>query len=67
LSWLVFGNSFFEKGSNAHQLTCWFAHYFAEVMFIWSPDMKIGMLKKYKPDLVICQSIERFTRLAPSN
>ena len=63
---LVFGNSFFEKGINAHQLTWWFAHYFAEVMFIWSPDMNIGMVKKYKPDLVICQSIERFTRLAPS-
>ncbi|MBR9792485.1 MAG: hypothetical protein GYB58_12135 [Gammaproteobacteria bacterium] len=63
---LVFGNSFFEKGINAHQLTWWFAHYFAEVIFIWSPDMNIGMVKKHKPDLVICQSIERFARLAPS-
>ena len=45
----MFGNSFFEKGSNAHQLTCWFAHYFADVMFIWLPDMNIGMVKKYKP------------------
>ena len=62
----MFGNSFFEKGINAHQLTWWFAHYFAEVIFIWSPDMNNGMVKKHKPDLVICQSIEWFARLAPS-
>ena len=62
---LIFGNSFCEMGTEQHHLTWWFSQYFSECQFVWSGDFNNKLIDKFKPDIVIGQSIERFLRLAP--
>ncbi len=64
---MIFGNSFFDAGTHPRHLTWWFNQYFRYVHFIWSisPDWKL--IDKHKPDLVICQTIERFMRKTPKH
>ena len=57
---LAFGNSFFERGGSPECLSWWFARWFEEFQFIWSPDLDPAEIEAYKPDIVICQTIERF-------
>lgn len=63
---LIFGNSFCEMGTKQHHLTWWFSQYFSECQFVWSGDFNNKLIDKYKPDIVIGQSIERFLRLVPN-
>ncbi len=67
LTVVAFGNSFFERGGSAGSLSWWCARYFTNFHFIWSPDIDFEYIKNVKPDLVICQTIERFlSRVASS-
>lgn len=63
---ICFGNSFFERGLASSQLSWWFSHLFSEFHFIWSADMEIDYIKDVQPDLVVCQTIERFLTIPPS-
>ncbi|NMH58561.1 hypothetical protein [Alteromonas ponticola] len=64
---LVFGNSFFAEGTSQYHLTWWLSQYFAQVHFVWavSPDWKL--VDKMQPDILICQTIERFMRNPPKS
>jgi hypothetical protein len=62
---VAFGNSFFERGGGPSQLSWWFARYFREFHFIWSPDFDPDYIRKVRPELVVCQTIERFLSRPP--
>jgi hypothetical protein len=64
---VAFGNSFFEAGTYAGELSWWAARCFREFHFLWSPVVDIGYVEKIRPDLVICQTIERFLPLVPKS
>lgn len=62
---LVFGNSFFERGNYSMQLSWHFARIFNEFIFIWKDTIDKSIINKYKPDICICQTIERFLPYMP--
>jgi hypothetical protein len=64
---VCFGNSFFELGENSCSLSWWFARLFSEFHFVWSPVFDVGYVEKVLPDIVICQSIERFLTEVPAD
>ncbi|WP_273162338.1 alginate O-acetyltransferase AlgX-related protein [Massilia timonae] len=63
---VCFGNSFFERGENSGYLSWWFARLFSEFHFIWSPDLDVSYVESVLPDIVICQTIERFLTELPA-
>jgi len=63
---VCFGNSFFERGDNSGYLSWWFARLFSEFHFIWSPELDISYVESVSPDIVICQTIERFLTEVPA-
>lgn len=63
---LIFGNSFCERGGSYFSFTWWFIRFFKEVHFVWSPSIDIEYIDKIKPDIVFCQTIERFLTQVPS-
>ena len=62
---ICFGNSFFELGENSCSLSWWFSRLFSEFHFIWSPVLDASYVEAFLPDIVICQSIERFLTEVP--
>lgn len=62
---VCFGNSFFERGGSSARLSWWFARLFREFHFVWSPEMSLQYVDEVKPDLVVCQTIERFLTRVP--
>ncbi len=64
---LCFGNSFFERGGTSRCLTWFFARLFREFIFIWSPVMEKRIILKEQPDIVLCQTIERFLYRIPKS
>ncbi|WP_138467562.1 hypothetical protein [Poseidonocella sp. HB161398] len=62
---LVFGNSFFATGENSTQLSYWAARVFAETRFQWAADVDWDLVESFKPDILICQTIERFLAQVP--
>lgn len=64
---VAFANSFFERGVLSTQLSWWCARLFSEFHFIWSPALRPEYVEEVKPDVVICQTIERFLRVVPSD
>lgn len=63
---LVFGNSFFERGRNPHDLSWWFARQFSEYRFVWSPQVDFNLVADIRPDLVVAQTTERFLVVLPN-
>lgn len=63
---IVFGNSFFGTGESEEGISYWFAHAFREFHFIWSGEADWDYVSKQKPDIVICQTIERFMAGTPA-
>jgi len=63
---VVFGNSFFEMGTQAISLSWWFARWFKEFHFLWEADLDYDYVDRVKPDLVVCQTIERFLVRVPN-
>jgi hypothetical protein len=63
---VLFGNSF--SGINVFQglISYWLAAWFQEYHFIFSPDLDIQYVTAEKPDVVICQTIERFLETVPA-
>lgn len=64
---IAFANSFFERGGSARSLSWWFARAFKEFHFIWSPDIDFDYVARFNPDVVICQTIERFLMRTPQD
>jgi hypothetical protein len=64
---IVFGNSFFERGSGSTGLSWWFSRLFSEFHFYWSPECDWDIVEKEKPDILICQTIERFLTRVPNS
>ncbi|KIP93370.1 hypothetical protein RU09_06035 [Microbacterium sp. MEJ108Y] len=57
---LVFGNSFFQSGDFAGQLSWWGKHLFSEFHFLWGPNLDWNLVDQLKPDVVVGQTVERF-------
>jgi hypothetical protein len=62
---IAFANSFFERGSAPRGLSWWFKHIFSEFHFVWRADLDFEYVSLQKPDLVVCQTIERFLGVLP--
>lgn len=62
---VVFGNSFFERGKDPLGLSYWFARLFKETHFYWTPDFDPTAVQRHRPDVVVCQTIERFIKYVP--
>jgi len=63
---VAFANSFFEQGSASRHLSWWGKHLFQEFHFLWQPQVDFAYVEAHKPDLVICQTIERFLKQIPA-
>jgi hypothetical protein len=61
---LVFGNSMSERGASPLGLTWWLSRIFQEVTFIWSPNLSLERIAIDRPDILICQTVERFLPVA---
>ena len=64
---LIFGNSFFGRDEDPCALSWWMARSFRRVVFHWSAHVDWATVEAEKPDLVICQTIERFLRGVPAS
>jgi hypothetical protein len=64
---LVFGNSFFRSDEEAEALSWWFARCFREYHFVWDPTVDFSYVDQVKPDILICQTIERFLPVVPES
>jgi hypothetical protein len=63
---LAFGNSFFERGEVPTTLSWWVARYFQEFHFIWDSVVNVDYVERMKPDVLICQTNERFLPVVPA-
>ena len=63
---VAFGNSFFGSCHDQGCLGWWFSGLCKEFHHVWSPSIDYDYVEKIKPDLVICQTAERFLSLLPS-
>ncbi len=63
---MAFGNSFFERGGEPKKLSWWFARYFRDFAFVWGPDHDADGVAAFRPDIVVCQTIERFLPTVPA-
>jgi hypothetical protein len=64
---ILFGNSFFDNHVFQGSVSYWMAAWFEEYHFVFKPEMDIGYIEAEEPDVVICQTIERFLELVPSS
>lgn len=64
---VAFGNSFMDGDANQSSLSYWLAGWFQEFHFIFSPDMDLAYVERIDPDVVICQTIERFLLHVPGS
>ena len=64
---IVFGNSYFEFADRGqYALSWWMARLFTEYEFVWS-FLDWDIVDEQKPDLVICQTVERFLHRVANN
>ena len=64
---VAFANSFFERGGAPSGLSWWCKVIFSEFHFVWSANLDYEYVASIKPDLVICQTVERFLRFPPTS
>lgn len=62
---VVFGDSTFGTGVHSAQLSWWASRAFREVHFMWGNTLDLDYVAEIQPDLVICQTIERFLGRVP--
>lgn len=62
---LCFGNSFFGTGEFSSNLTWYFARLFRNFDFYWQPRINRETIFMDRPDIVICQTIERYMCAIP--
>lgn len=63
---LAFGNSVLgsaEAGQNL--LSGWLARWFASYHFRWQPELDWSAVEALRPDIVLCQTVERFMARVP--
>ena len=49
-----------DGDDNQSSLSYWLAGWFEEFHFVFSPDLDQDYVDRINPDVVICQTIERF-------
>jgi hypothetical protein len=59
---VAFANSFFERGGAATTLSWWASRCFREFHFLWETNVNYDYVRLVRPDVVICQTVERFIR-----
>lgn len=64
---VLFGNSFFDNHVWQGSVSYWMAIWFQEYHFIFKPEMEEDYITAENPDIVICQTIERFLELLPAS
>lgn len=64
---LVFGNSICERGGTPFGLSWWFSRIFRKTIFFWSPSFDQDLVLFHKPDVVVCQTVERFLPVIPKS
>ncbi len=62
---VAFANSFFERAASPANLSWWAARWFREFHFVWSPFVSYDYIDRIAPDVVVCQTIERFLPMVP--
>jgi hypothetical protein len=62
---LVFGNSFFSDVPSQAFVSWWFARFFRQYHFVWSPDFDLELIRSVQPDIVLGQTVERFLTRVP--
>ncbi len=63
---IIFGNSLFGEGTSPTTLNWWFARTFSLLKFVFTPEYDHELTMEFRPDIVICQTIERFLKIVPS-
>jgi len=63
---ILFGNSFFDNHTWQGSVSYWMASWFQEYHFIFTPAIEENYITEVKPDIVICQTIERFLVSLPA-
>jgi len=63
---ILFGNSFFDNHTWQGSVSYWMANWFQEYHFIFTPALEENYIAEVKPDIVICQTIERFLVSLPA-
>lgn len=64
---VAFGNSFFGSGKDQCCLGWWFSHCCKEFHHFWSSEINYEYLDAINPDVVICQTAERFLGRVPNS
>ncbi len=62
---VAFANSYFERGAAPFNISWWFARLFSEFHFVWGGYCDFSYIDDVKPDIVICQTVERFLFVTP--
>lgn len=63
---LVFGNSVFGTGDSPMDISWWLARAVRDLIFVWSPECLTEKIEEYRPDVVVCQTVERFMPQVPA-
>ena len=63
---LAFGNSFLEVGNTPSTLSWWLKNLVRHYEFRWSPPIDQELIESVRPDVVVCQTIERFLHQLPA-
>ena len=64
---VVFGNSFFDGHVVQGSINYWMSIWFEEYHFVFSSEMDAAYVEREKPDVVLCQTIERFLETVPQS
>jgi hypothetical protein len=62
---MCFGGSSFERGTDSTCLSWWFSRIFSEFLFVWSDEPDYQLIRECAPNVVVCQTVERFLTLVP--
>ncbi len=63
---LMFGNSFADNPAFQGSLSYWFSTWFEEYHFVFSPSLDVEYASTIKPDILVCQTVERFMPELPA-
>jgi len=64
---LLFGNSFADNPPFQGSLSYWFSTWFEEYHFVFAPSLDADYARKISPDILICQTVERFMPELPAS
>jgi hypothetical protein len=64
---ILFGNSFCDNPVFQGSVSYWMSLWFSEYHFVFLPEMDKEYITQEQPDMVICQTIERFMEMLPDS